>query len=165
MGFAAIGMLFSGVATGLQMYSQHQQGETAERVAEYNNQLAVREASNQEAQTAEGIKRERINQRAALATLKARMATSGQSLTSGTPLLLAGETASRFQLGISDAARSSAMQAAAMRQQGIMGLWEGKQAKQAATTAMIGTGIQGITSAVSAYQKNTYTGAFGHNRF
>ena len=174
-------MLFSAVGTGVQMYSQIQQGKTAARVAQYNadagnaaakynNDLAVAEANNKDAETTQGIIRERVNQRAALGTLRAQLADSGTSGESGTSLDLIGNSASNFQLNVSDAARASAMQAASARASGQMGLWkastqgavgvwEGQQAKSAGTLAAIGTGFSGVANMDSAYGHNKFTGA------
>ena len=160
MGFAAAGMLFTGISTGLQVYSQIQQGKTAETIAKYNNDLALSEAHNQELQFAEAAKRETLNQRKDMATLRAQLSTQGTSITTGTPLSIMGETAGLFQTRLADAARASAMQAESIRQKGRMGIWEAGQQKQASTLAAIGTTIQGVSSAVSAYSHNRYTGAF-----
>lgn len=159
MGMAGIGMLFTGVSAGLQVYSQMQAGKTAERVAKANNKNAEIEARNQESEFAEGVKRDRINQRKQMSTLRARLSTQGTRTETGTPMDILGETAGNFQLAISDAARATTMQTASIRHAGQMGIWEAKQAKKASTIAAIGTGIQGITSAVSAYGHNKYTGA------
>lgn len=159
MGFAAVGLLFSGISTGLAVYSQAQQGKTAERVAEYNNDLAQSEAKNQELQFAEAAKREQINQRRRVATVRAQLSQTGTDSATGTPLAILGDTASNFQTSIADAARASAMQAQSMRAQGAMGLWQGQQQASAAKLSAVGTSLQGITSAVSAYGHNRYTGA------
>lgn len=160
MGMGAIGIVGTLAATGLQMYGQHQQAKAAEAAAEYNNDLAQAEAGNREAETREGISRERINNRADLASLRTRMAAQGRQVTTGTPLVLLGNAAGTLELGIQDAARASRMQADSMRAQGKMGLWEAEQQGKAAKLAMIGTGIQGITSAFGQYQEGKQLGMY-----
>lgn len=174
-------MLFTGVSSGLQVYNQIEQGRTAGRVAKYNNEQATldaeaqkanleAEARNQEAETMEQTKRARINQRRAMATQRASLSSQGTLTTTGTGLAILGETAGSFQTMISDATRASAMQTASIRRAGEVGVWdakrkntmrtwEAKQAKKASTLSAIGTGIQGVQQAVSAYGHNKYTGA------
>lgn len=152
-------MLFTGISTGLQVYSKIQEGKTAMRVAKYNDNLAEREATNKELEFSEGVKRERISQRKASATQRARLTTTGNLSSTGTPLLVMEETQMNFQTSISDAARATSMQASSFRQQGKMGLWQAKQAKKAATIGAIATGIQGVSQAVSAFGHNRYSGA------
>lgn len=160
MGFAAAGLLLTAASTGIQMYSQLQAGKTAKTVAKYNNQLAQNEAENKELEFAESAKRASINQQRSVATIRAQLAQQGTVMTTGTPLAVVGENSSIFQTRLADAARASAMEAESLRAKGRMGIWEGNQAAKAAKLAAIGTGIQGLTSAVSAYGHNRYTGAF-----
>jgi hypothetical protein len=86
------------------------------------------------------------------------MASSGVLTTSGTPLLLAGETAGRMELSIADAARAASIQAASLRAQGKMGLWNAKQSADASKLAMFGTAISGATQAFGMYQSGSYQG-------
>jgi hypothetical protein len=160
MGFGAIGLVGSLASTGLQLYGMKQQAKAVTQAAEYNNALAQREAANREAETAQAITRERINQRSALSDLRNRLANSGLQTTTGTPQLLAGEAAGRFEIGIADAARAASMQAASLRAQGKMGLWEAATNKAATKTAMLATGISGVASAFGKYQEGAYQGLY-----
>jgi hypothetical protein len=156
----AIGLVGSLAATGLSMYGQHQASKAQTQAAKYNDALAQAEAANRETETRVGIQRQRVSNREALAGLRARMAHSGVQTTTGTPLILAGESAGRFEIGIQDAARSAAMQANSLRAQGKMGLWEAAQAKQAGKINMIATGIQGISSAFGQMQQGKHQGIY-----
>lgn len=158
MGLGAIGLIGTVASTGLQLYSQHQQAKSAEAAAQYNNTLAEREATNTELQTAEGIKRQRINDRAALAELKVRLSASGSQSTTGSPLSLIGDVAGRQEITIADAARNASMQAASLRAKGKMGLWEADQVASASKLQMFGTALQGATSAFGMYQQGSYQG-------
>lgn len=173
MGAAGIGMLFTGVSSGLQVYSQLQAGNTATRVAKANNANAMVEATNLEAEARnketefmEGVKRERMNQRRAMATIRAKLSTQGTRTDTGIADDILGETAGNFQLAISDAARATTMQsrsiyaaADTVRRQGQMGVWEAKQVKRASTLSALGTGISAVTQGVKTYGHNKYTGA------
>lgn len=173
MGAAGIGMLFTGVSAGLQVYSQLQAGKTAERVAKANDKNAQQEATNREAEAtnkelefAESVKRSRMNQRKAAATLRARLSTQGTRTDTGTALDIMGETDSAFELAVNDAARQVGMQsasiyqnAAMVRYQGKMGVYDAQQAKKASTLSAIGTGISAVSGMVSTYAHNRYTGA------
>lgn len=160
MGMGAIGLVGTLASTGLQMYGQHQAAKAQNEAAEYNNKLAEAEARNRETETSVGIQRQRVQNRAALATLRNRAAFSGVQTTSGTPLIVQGEAAGRFEMGIQDAARTAAMQAASLRAQGKMGLWEAAQASSASNINILATGISGATNAFGQYRSGKYQGVF-----
>ena len=182
MGAGALG-LFGGLAsTGLSMYGQLQQGkasmqaarynaEQLRRQADYNNRLAEAEASNRERESSEAIRRARINNEATLSELRARLGASGVRLTTGTPLAVMGEAAGRLELSIADASRTAMMQAASMRAQGKMGLWqaeqagtmalfEGRLAKQSSLLKAGATAFGGIGSAYGKFREGSYQGLF-----
>lgn len=152
-----IGGLFS---TGLSIFSQGQQAKAQKRAAAYNASLMEAEAANTESQTAEAIARQRRENRSRLAELRARTAASGTLTTSGTPAILQGETAARLSLGIADAARTAAMDAAALRARGAMGLWESRQAARASRLNLLTTAVSGLTRTASQYQQGRQTGLF-----
>lgn len=158
MGLGAIGLIGTVASTGLAIYGQRQQAQAQEQAARYNNNLAQAEARNVEMESAEAIARQRIRNREGLASLRARMAASGTVSTTGTPLLLAGETAGRMEIEIADAARRANIQASSIRGQGRMGIWNAKQASAAGNLASIGTAIRGATSAFGMYQQGSYQG-------
>jgi hypothetical protein len=182
MGLGAIGLIGTLANTGLQMYGQNQSAKAQMQAAkynanagrlsaEYNLKLAENEATNSENQTSEGVKRQRISNRSALADLRNRASSSGLQSTTGASLLVAGESAGRLEIGIQDAVRASAMQAASLRArgrmglweadvQGKMGLWEAAQAKSASRIAMLGTAIGGATSAFGQYRTGKYQGLY-----
>lgn len=158
MGLGAIGLIGSVASTGLAIYGQAQQAKAQEAAAEYNNQLAQAEARNTEVESIEAIKRQRANNRSGMAEIRARLASSGLQADTGTPLSIVGEAAGRMEIDIADAARRAAMQAASLRAQGKMGLWEAEQASSASRLNMLATGIQGATSAFGMYQEQKYQG-------
>jgi hypothetical protein len=134
------------VSTGVSIYGQQQQAKAATKAAEYNNILADQEAKNVELQNMEQLKRERIKNRRAMADIRNRMAQNGVLNTEGTPLAILGESSANFNLGIQDAARASNMQAASLRAQGQMGLWEAEQGQAAANINSVATVADGVSS-------------------
>lgn len=153
-------MLFTAASTGVQIYGARQQAETAERIGEYNASLYENEARNRELETAENIKRQRVNDRAAMATLRARLAGTGARTDTGSPLEILGETSGRLETGILDAARKSAMEASSLRQKGAMSLWQADEQSAAGRLNALGAGMSGAASLFNAYGHNRYTGAF-----
>jgi uncharacterized protein HemX len=147
------------IGTGTTLYAQQQQQETTDRLAAHNNQLAQNEARNRELESQEAIRRERRRKRAHMARVRNQLAAGGTLTTTGTPLAILGETSARIELGIADAYRRSNMEAASLRAQGQMGLWEADQAATGTKLAMAGTAIKGASSAVSAYSGAAYQGS------
>lgn len=145
-------------STATTIYTQQAQAKSQEQAANYNNALAQRDAALREREAAEASQRQRIENRRHLARIRLSLANSGTLTTTGTPLAIIGETAGNLELGIRDAKRRTDMESAAMRQQGIMGLWEASQAQSAANLSSIATGLKGLSSAGSAYSGAVYQG-------
>jgi len=139
------------ISTAATVYGQQQQAKAATKAGEYNNILADQEAKNVELQNMEQLKRERIKNRRAMADIRNRMAQNGVLNTEGTPLAILGESSANFNLGIQDAARASNMQAASLRAQGQMGLWEADQGQAAANINSVATGLNGASKAYSTW--------------
>lgn len=147
--FAALSSL---VSAGVSIYGQRQAAETQMRAAEYNNKLAENEARHRELETAEQVKRKRLQDKREMATLRNNLAATGTLTTEGTPLAILGESAAFMDLAIQDAVRASTIEAASLRAKGQMGLWEAGQASRAARIKSIGTAFEGFSNAVSAYR-------------
>jgi len=139
------------VSTAATIYGQQQQAKAQTKAAQYNNIVANQEAKNVELQNAEQLKRERIRNRRQLAEIRNQMAGNGLINTEGTPLAILGESSANLNLGIQDAARAANMQAASLRAQGQMGLWEADQGQQAANINSVATGLSAATSAYTGY--------------
>lgn len=160
MGFAAAGLLLTGISTGLSVYGQMQQGETAQKVAEYNAANLETEAANQEATFAEQVKRERMNMARETASLRVKLNASGTQAASGDNLNILGDIASNQQLSIADAARASAMQTSSLRQKAGMTLWDGRMAASSSRLSAFGTLLQGGASMASSFSTQKYQGVF-----
>lgn len=152
-----IALALVAASTGTAVYSQQQQAKSQERAAAYNNQLAEAEARNREAEQAEASRRQRYENRRKLARQRAQLAKSGTLTTTGTPLLILGESSANMEIGIADAKRAADMQAAALRSQGQMGLWEADQFASAAKLQGVSTAISGASSAFGTYSNAVYT--------
>jgi hypothetical protein len=159
MGFGAIGLVGGLLSTGMSIYGQQQQGKSAMAAARYNNELAQREADNLEKEGTENIARQRINNRKNLASLRVRNANSGTVANSGTTSQVLEDAAGTLEVGIADAARSANMQAASVRQQGEMGIWNAKQQKSALHLKSIATGLRGLTKAAGTAYGNYRVGS------
>lgn len=160
MGQGILGLVTVAASTGLSLYSQAQQKKTVTQTAKYNARLAEAEALNIEGESRQAIMRQRAVDRENLASIRTQLGGSGDRGNAGTNLILAGEAAGRMELGIADAARTSAMAASRERQKGRMGLWEAEQSNRATTLNMIGTGLQGLTSAFGQYQQGKDVGIY-----
>lgn len=156
----AIGLIGTLAATGIQLYGQSQQQGAVEAAAKYNAKLKEQEALNTEAETREAIIRQTENNRAQRAAYRVALGGSGDRSDTGTAPLILADIAGKQQLSIADAARASAMEAASLRAQGKMGLWEAEQQGRASRIAMVGTAIQGVTSAFGKYQEGKSVGIY-----
>lgn len=157
--FGAIGLIGGLLSTGLQIYGARQQADSAYASARYNNALAEREAKNYEQETAEGIRRARINNRRGLSSLRLRAASSGTLTTSGTTAAVLADAAGSLEVGIADAARAANLRAASIRQQGQMGLYNARQQRSAANLQSFGFGLSGLTSAAGTAYTNYQVGS------
>ena len=155
-----IPIVIAAVGAAASIYSSKQQANAAEEAGAYNNELAQREARNRERTAAEAIRRERAANEARLGAIRASLSNSGTLSTEGSPLTVLGESAGRFELGVADAARSASMQAASMRAQGAMGLWEADQRSNAAIMGGVATGIRAAGSMYSDYQSGSQLGMY-----
>jgi hypothetical protein len=140
--------------------SNEQASDAAEDAAFANKLRADAEARNREMEAAEAIKRQRERDKREKSAIRARLSQSGTLTTSGTPLIILGEVAANQDLAIQDAVRATNMEAASLRAQGTMGLWEAESTSAALTNKSIASGIQGVTAAASGYSDFKYNGAF-----
>lgn len=139
--------MIAGAATSF--VGAQQSAKAAEDAGEAQKAAADASARNEELQNAEAIKRERINKRRRLARMRAAHGTSGLVMSDSSMDVFA-ETAGTMELQIQDAARAGNMEAANMRNQGSMALWEART--QAAATRMSSYGtLLSDASGVAGY--------------
>lgn len=113
------------VGAGLSFAGAQKSADAAEKAGKLQKRAADMAARNTELQNNESINRERINKRRKLARLRADQGASGV-LMDGSAMDVFAETAGNMELGIQDQARAGNMEAAGMRDQGSMSLWEAK---------------------------------------
>lgn len=129
------------VGAGVSAYGAIQQGKTAKKMAEYNAKVAENEALREDMESREAIRRQRDRNRKLIGRQRAQIAKSGVQEV-GSPLEVMAEDATNLELAVLDANRASLIKQQNYRQQGAVGLWEGRQQEKAgyirAGAALIG---------------------------
>lgn len=115
---------------GIAAYGSYQQGKTAKRVAEFNAKVAENEAVQEDMDSREATRRERVHNRRLASRQRARIAKSGLVET-GSPLEVMAEDAGRMELAALDQRRNSRMRQTALRTQAGITRFEGDQAFRA----------------------------------
>lgn len=124
--------------------------DAAEEAGKAQKAAADAAARNEELQAAESIKRERLNKRRRLARMRSELNAGGVVMGDST-MDVFKETAGREELAIQDAARASNMDAANVRSQGNLALWEGRTAAVGQRISSYGTLISGASNVASTY--------------
>ncbi len=144
--FSIIALALMAIGGGVKFYGAQQAAKAAEDAGEAQQRAAAAAAHNEELQNAETVKRERINKRRRLARLRADHGTSGLVMSDSSMDVFA-ETAGMMELTIQDAARAGNMEAANMRNQGNMALWEARTQAAATRVSSYGTLLSNASSA------------------
>ena len=143
----AIIAMIAGAATSFA--GAQQSAKAAEQAGDAQKAAADAAARNTELESAEAIKRERVNKRRRLARLRTAQGASGLVMGDSSMDVFA-ETAGIMELQIQDAARAGNMEAANQRNAGSMSLWEART--QAASTRMASYGtLLSDASGVAGY--------------
>lgn len=148
MSWAVTAIAITVVGTGVSVYGQVQQAQTAKAMGQYNAKLAEQQALQTEMDAAENIRRKRRENKRLLATQRSRYAAAGV-LEEGTPLELLAESAGNLEMETLDYDRQQRMAAAGLRAQGAADLALGSNQ---ARGAYIGAGaslLQGGAAAAS----------------
>jgi len=168
MGLETLFIAGSLISTGLGIYGQRKQASAANKVgnqnaaqvketARQNQQLAEMEAKNIEVENQQQVLRKNEVGQSNLATMRARMGSSGVSLSTGSNLEIMGISAGRMATEYADMSREASIKAARFRYDGAREVYEaGIQAKNIKTNAKntakaakmgaLTTGITGITN-------------------
>ena len=144
LAYAAIAA--AAVGAGVSYVGAQKSANAAEDAAKAQKEAADAAALNEQLQNAESIKRERTNKRRRLARMRADYGTSGVVMADSSMDVFA-ETSGIMELQIQDAARAGEMNAANMRNQGAMSLWEGRTQAAATRMASYGTLLSDVGSA------------------
>lgn len=138
------------IGSGLAAYGTIQAGQTQKKIGEYNAKVAENQAIEAEMVSRENLKRERTQASRFLA--KQRTAIAGAGVTeAGSPLEVMAASAAGLELQALDNMRLGRMQATALRAQGAMARYEGKQAARASLISAGATMMQGAAQSASIY--------------
>ena len=140
-------------AAAFQAYQANEQGKAQNRLAQYNADIATQEAAAAERDAAIAAADKRRDNAALLSRQRALYAKAGVVGTTGSPLMVAAETAGELERSASAIDTAGANQARALRQQSVLERFSGASARRAGRLNAIGHGIQGISNAASAYAK------------
>jgi len=154
MAYIAIAVTVIGAATTY--VGQQKAADAAEEAGKMQKKAADQNARNTELQTAENIRRERVNNRRRLARMRSDMAGTSGLVFDGTMEDAFLETAGQMELQIQDTAREGSMEAANSRSAGAMAQWEARAQATATRIQSYGTLI---SSAGGAYGNYTSTKA------
>lgn len=103
---AIAGSIVGGVVGGVAAQQQHEQAranaEMQAQQAEYNRRMEEREASRQERENLENVRRQREQAEYLKAQQRALLGKSGAAMTSGSPLAILGATAQEEELKAQD---------------------------------------------------------------
>ena len=103
---AATAAIVGGVVGGVAATEQHNQAranaEMQAQQAEYNRRMEEREASRQERENLENVRRQREESEYLKAQQRALLGKSGAAMTSGSPLAVLGQTAMDEELKVQD---------------------------------------------------------------
>lgn len=141
-----VGMVSGLAGAGLSAYSTYQQGKAEQAMANRNADIADAAAKNESLAAAENSKRIREDNHRQLATIRANMAGSGVSGSSGSFLDTIGQTASQLELRTMDMFRDSEAKQVQYGNDADITRWQGAQAMQAAKLKAIGSLIGGVSS-------------------
>jgi hypothetical protein len=140
-----IAAILTGVGAVASFVGQKQAAAATEEAGKAQAKAAAAAAHNEELQTAEAVRRERVNKRRRLARMRADVGASGLVM-DGSTMDTFAETAGIMELQIQDSARAGAMNAQNIRSQGDMALWEARTSAGAQRFASYGTLLQGGAS-------------------
>lgn len=124
------------------------QAKAVEKTGEMNAKAAEYAAGNAEDEAAEAAHRQRIEKRHALAQINAQAGASG-AVMSGSPLMMVGETAKRYELDINDMTRRAKIQAQQYRYEGELARYQAKQQSRSLKLAGYTTILNGAVSFVT----------------
>lgn len=141
--YIALAMAAAGAATSY--IGAQKSADAAEDAGKAQQEAAAQEARNEELQTAENVRRERINNQRKLARLRVSLGTSGLAM-GGSLQDAFTETAGTMELAVQDQARAGAMNAGNIRSHGDMALWEARNQAIGTRISSYGTLLSDVSS-------------------
>ena len=146
-----IGIGMTVVGAGISAYGSYSQGKAAEKASEFKAKEIENQRINDQLETREEIRRQRVANRKFLAGQQVAAVKSGFAADAGSPLLLMAESAMNLELQIQDASRAQEGRSRAATGRRRLSIFEGQAAKQAGTLGAYGEAISGIGRAGSIY--------------
>jgi hypothetical protein len=137
------------IGTGVSVAGGMAQRDAIRKQAAYNAKLQKQQAALTREDSRENRARMREDKRRKLARLQAYYAGMGIESTSGTPLKLYGETASKLELAVADRATSDERRAQALESGAALTTWSGENRARAAGLSTVGSAISGVGSLAS----------------
>jgi hypothetical protein len=133
---------------GIAAYGLYQQGKTSKRVAEFNAKSAENQAIQEDMDSRESARRERVHNRRLASRQRARIAKTGLVET-GSPLEVMAEDAGRMELAVLDQRRNSRIKQSGLRSQAELTRAEGDAAFRAGRISAGASLLSGISSGFS----------------
>lgn len=146
-----IAAIFSVLGTGLSVYGQIRQGQTAEATARYNAQRAEQEAASarQAAAADAETKRRQLDQ--VLGAQRARYGGSGVIGSEGSPLLVEMQSAEEAALDVARIRYGGEARSYTFEQEARLQRYQGGRARRAGVYSAILTGVEGASKAAALY--------------
>jgi hypothetical protein len=138
------GQVYSGMAANAE-------GKSAQNMANYNSQLAEREANMTEQRTALQQKQQAEEASRRQSTMRAGLGASGVVSTEGSPLLIQAEQASQDEFQNLLVGYQGQQEATALRSEATLQRQQGKMARKSGKNAMIGSFIGAGSSLMSGF--------------
>ena len=151
MSMAYIAIAVTVIGAGVTYAGQQQAAKAADQVADQQKEAADASARNVELQTAETIRRERLNKRRALARLRSSMNAGGVTMSDSSMDVFA-ETAGTQELAIQDIGREGNLASQNQRTAGAIAQWEGRAQANATRIQSYGNLLSSVSSGVTTYK-------------
>jgi hypothetical protein len=151
MSMAYIAIAVTVIGAGIAYTGQQQAAKAAEQQGDMEKDAAEQSARNLEIQTAETVRRERLNNRRRLARLRSSMNAGGVTMSDSSMDVFA-ETAATQELAIQDIGREGNLQSQNKRAAGNMAQWESKALASATRVQSYGTLLSSASSATTTYR-------------
>jgi pyruvate/2-oxoglutarate dehydrogenase complex dihydrolipoamide acyltransferase (E2) component len=153
------------ISAGTTYYGQEQQKKAVEAQADYNEEVAKNEISQENAIATENARRVAKEKNRTISAIRAANWANGLAV-EGTPLAVLGDVASEFEQEIADIGYGAANRKMQLLSESYLSRFGADSQKQALGIAQAGTVVSGIGSAAGGYlsasgsvaPKNTSTG-------
>jgi hypothetical protein len=150
MMYVGIATVVSAIGAGVTFAGAQASAKAAEQQGRDQMRAAEAAARNKELQTAENVRRERLNKRRKLARLRSEM-NSGGVVMADSSMDVFAETAGNAELAIQDVARESSLDTTNTRNAGSMAAWEARALARATRVQSYGTLLSDTSKAASSY--------------